>query len=54
MNTTTFYRACVLFAVHFHFATAYKKIDYIEDPDDLYPGGGKTKELPPVTPAPTQ
>jgi len=54
MNTTTFYRACVLFAVHFRFATAYKKFDYIEDPDDLYPGGGKTKELPPVTPAPTQ
>lgn len=66
MNTTTFYRACVLFAVHFRFATAYKKIDYIEDPDDLYPGGYKKKELPllnsnapspygtEVTPAPTQ
>jgi len=54
MNTTTFYRACVLFAVYFRFATAYKKIDYIEDPDDLYPGGYKKKELPQVTPAPTQ
>jgi hypothetical protein len=55
MNTTTFYWACVVFAVHFRFATGYKNFDDIdfEDPDNLYPGSGKKIELP-VTPAPTQ